>query len=162
MALAADLLAATPAAEHKPRQRGVATLESRVERQRLNLRLEKPLDNLVGFDRAPRTAAERAVVERALAPLHDTEALVQVDGAAGCTLRASRIEALVPGLAPAGAVGSCVLQIAKIMAAGPWAEGALASYSVGAIPQAVHQGRDQQLRGRTRPRSALGVDSTRP
>lgn len=83
LALAAALLA--PAAAHKAHQHGVATLDVSVEPRRISLWLKTPLDNLVGFEREPRTDAERQRVDAAVAALRDAAALWRIDPAAGCT-----------------------------------------------------------------------------
>jgi hypothetical protein len=104
--LAAGLVAALmPAAlAHKAHQHGVATLDVSVEARRVSLWLKTPLDNLVGFERAPRTDAERQRVEAALAALRDAAALWRIDPAAGCTPGEVVLTAAVLGLgAPAAA-----------------------------------------------------------
>jgi len=104
MACTAVLLAgASPATWAQGKhQHGVSQLDLSVERQRLSLRLVSPLDNFVGFERAPRTDAEKTAIDKVLARLRAPADLVQVDGAAGCTLAASRIESPVLGLSPGG------------------------------------------------------------
>lgn len=59
------------------------------------LDLEVPLDSLVGFERAPRTDAERQAVAQALAIFRKPDALFQFDTAAGCTTDALSIDAPV-------------------------------------------------------------------
>ena len=65
-----------------------------VEPTRLTLRLETPLDSLVGFERAPRDDAERRAVATALGQLRDGARLFAVDPAADC--RFSRADLQVP------------------------------------------------------------------
>ena len=48
-------------------QHGVLKLDIAVESRKLSLQMASPLDNLVGFERAPRNAAERQRVDAALA-----------------------------------------------------------------------------------------------
>lgn len=89
---------AAPAHEH-----GAARLDIAVEPSRITLFLEMPLDNLTGFERAPKSDAERASVDAALARLREAGQMFRIDPAAGCaegevTLRA---EALGPGAPPA-------------------------------------------------------------
>lgn len=82
-ALAAAVLA--PAAwAGKAHEHGVARLDVGVEAGRVTLSLEVPLEDLVGFERAPRNEAERAAVTAALARLGEVDRLVRIDGAAGC------------------------------------------------------------------------------
>jgi len=68
----------------KAHEHGVARLDIGVEAGRVTLNLEVPLEDLVGFERAPRTDAERAAVVAALARLQEVDRLVRVDGGAGC------------------------------------------------------------------------------
>lgn len=93
---------AAPAWAGKAHQHGVAQLDVAVEPGRVTLDLQTPLDGLVGFERAPRTDAERARVEAALAKLRDAAALFRIDGAAGCTLAKVTLNAPVLGVTPAG------------------------------------------------------------
>lgn len=90
------LLAAAlgPAAAQTPSQRsghahqhGVAKLDVAVEGRRIDFALEMPMDNLVGFERAPRTADEKRRVDAAIATLKAGAELFRIDPAAGCTLR---------------------------------------------------------------------------
>ena len=86
MVLAATAhLAAAPAHEH-----GVARLDVAVGAGRVSIELETPLDNLLGFERAPRTDAEREKVAVALARLRAGATLFRIDANAGCTL--ARVE----------------------------------------------------------------------
>lgn len=84
----AAVLAATALASAawagKAHEHGVARLDVGVEAGRVTLSLEVPLEDLVGFERAPRTDAERAAVTTALARLTEVDRLVRIDGAAGC------------------------------------------------------------------------------
>ena len=74
-------LAAGKAHEH-----GVARLDVAVDGLRVSMELDTPLDNLIGFERAPRTDAERDKANAAVAKLRLGEALFRIDAAAGCTL----------------------------------------------------------------------------
>lgn len=66
---------------------GVAKLDIGVEKTRLTFQLESPLDNLLGFERAPRTDAERRQASEMVARLQAAAALFRIDPAAGCTLK---------------------------------------------------------------------------
>lgn len=79
---------------------GAARLDIAVEPTRITLFLETPLENLLGFERAPRTDAERAAADAMLARLRAFDGLLRVDGAAGCKPGAVRIDA--PALAQPG------------------------------------------------------------
>lgn len=67
-------------------QHGVARLDVAVEPGRVTLELDTPLDNLLGFERAPRNAAERQAVDAVVAQLKAADQLFKVDPAAGCKL----------------------------------------------------------------------------
>lgn len=91
IALAGGLLAGTALAQGQrsghAHQHGVASLDLAIDGQSLTIAMEIPLDNLVGFERAPRTAAETARLDAALASLKDGASLFKIDPAAGCSLR---------------------------------------------------------------------------
>lgn len=82
LAAAAGLAQAEAAHQH-----GLARLEVVAEGTTLTVTLDSPLDNLVGFERGPRTAAERSAVQAMAQTLHNSAALLQPTPAAGCTVR---------------------------------------------------------------------------
>jgi hypothetical protein len=94
--------AALPAAAWAGRahEHGVARLDVGVEAARVVLELEMPLDSLVGFERAPRTDAERAKAEAALKTLRDGAALFRIDSQAGCEL--AKVDLRSPHLGAGG------------------------------------------------------------
>ena len=68
--------------------------------------MEAPLDNLLGFERAPRTDSERKAAAEVLARLRNPnqgKALFSADAAAQCTLSKADVQApvLEPGAKPA-------------------------------------------------------------
>lgn len=65
---------------------GKAKLDIAVEATRLTLQLDSPLDNIVGFERAPRTDAERKRAAAAVAQLNAAESMFRIDPAAQCKL----------------------------------------------------------------------------
>ena len=71
------LLPATLHAGEKAHQHGVASLEVAVEGNTLVVHLKSPLDNLVGFERAPKTDAERSKIQRSAQRLRHTAELLQ-------------------------------------------------------------------------------------
>ena len=87
----------------KAHQHGVAQLDVVVEPARVTLELDTPLDSLLGFERAPRTDAERALVDKMLARLRAADQLFRIDSAAGCTLAKVTLESAVLGLGAATA-----------------------------------------------------------
>ena len=85
LAAAAALLAHLPAAQAaKAHVHGIARLDIAVETNKLSLHLDSPLDNLVGFERAPRSDAERKQVDAAVAKLKDAASMFRIDAAAQC------------------------------------------------------------------------------
>ena len=82
-----------------PHQHGVVKLDVAVDGNRLVLDLEVPLDSLVGFERAPKTDKERAVVRAAAQRFHDGEQLFAPTPAAQCTRVETTLSSSV--LAPA-------------------------------------------------------------
>ena len=105
------LLAATsPALAAEPRQatghahqHGVAQMEVVLEPRQLHLHLEVPLDNLLGFERAPRNAQERQRADAAISTLRAAGTLFVIDPAAGCQLASVELDSAALKL---GAVAS--------------------------------------------------------
>lgn len=93
--LSAGLAVAEPAHVH-----GQAALSVAVDGDLLSIGLESPLDNLLGFERAPRSEAERQRVRVAVAQLRDGAAMFGLDPAAQCSLQSVEVdsEALAPEL----------------------------------------------------------------
>jgi hypothetical protein len=79
-------------------QHGVATLDIAVEPRQITVQFDSPLDNVVGFERAPRTDAERQRVANAVARLKDGDQLFRFTAAAGCKLARSSLDSPVLGL----------------------------------------------------------------
>lgn len=75
---------------------GVASLSVSVEGASLRVLLEAPLEVVAGFEHAPRTAAERQVLQAARAALAQP-ALLQPNAEAGCVA--------LPAAAPEGSLG---------------------------------------------------------
>jgi hypothetical protein len=65
---------------------GVAKLDIAIEATKLTVQMESPLDNLLGFERAPRTDAERQQADALVAKLKAADGLFKIDPAAQCTL----------------------------------------------------------------------------
>lgn len=81
---------------------GAATLDFAAEGDSLSFHFTTPFDNLVGFERAPRTAAERTRLAEAVTRLRDTDRLFSFDPAAGCVAAPVTIDS--PLLAADGSV----------------------------------------------------------
>lgn len=76
-------------------QHGHVSLDVAVEGGTLTLAMSSPLDSIVGYERAPRTEAERRAAAQALARLRAPGALFVPDAAAGCKLAQATVEAPV-------------------------------------------------------------------
>lgn len=84
---------------------GAVTVDLAVEGSTLVIDLEAPLESLLGFERAPRTEAERQAARAMLEALRAGQGLFVPDPEAGCTLASARADApaLRPGAAPGDA-----------------------------------------------------------
>lgn len=103
--LLASLLLLLPGsvwAAGKAHQHGALALDIAIEARKMSLQMASPLDNLVGFERAPRNDAERKRVDAALAKLKDVPALFTIDPAAGCKLAKVELSSAVLKLGAAG------------------------------------------------------------
>ena len=106
MALAASAAHAGKAHEH-----GVVRLDVSVEGSRLTIDMMAALDNWLGFERAPRTDAERKAAAEVLARLRNPQQgtpLFVPDAAAQCQLVKAEVSApvLEPGAKPAAKSGA--------------------------------------------------------
>lgn len=84
--------------EHHAHVHGVAKLEVAVEGGQIDLHLESPLEALLGFEHAPRSDKERAVVARMRQTLGQGGRFFTPTAAAGCKLVSVQVEA--PSLEP--------------------------------------------------------------
>ena len=98
--LAAPLGALAHGSAH---EHGVAKLDIAVDAKQIVVQLESPLDNLVGFERAPRTDSERKRADEAVARLRDGQAMFQFDPAAGCKLMRTQLDSPPLGLGDSSA-----------------------------------------------------------
>jgi len=80
------LFVAGPVLAAPAHQHGVAALDVAVEPTRVTLELSTPLDNLLGFEHAPRSDAERERAAAVVKQLRAGDSLFRIDSAAGCTL----------------------------------------------------------------------------
>jgi hypothetical protein len=100
--LAAMAAAAGPGwAQTAPHVHGVVALQVAIDGPRVVLTLKAPLDSLVGFERAPRTDAERRVAADALARLREPDDLFRLDAPAACRRVSVQVEAPVLEARPA-------------------------------------------------------------
>jgi hypothetical protein len=81
-----------------PHEHGAVALDVAVDDTRITLRMSSPLDNLIGFEHAPRNAAERQRVDAMVARLKAAEGLFRIDPGAGCARGAVRLGAPTLGL----------------------------------------------------------------
>ncbi len=65
---------------------GVAKIDIAIEARKLALQLESPLDNLLGFERPPRSDAERKLADALVARLKSADTIFKIDPAAQCSL----------------------------------------------------------------------------
>ena len=91
LAIAAALFAAAPFLPAQAQQQhahvhGQLKLDVAVDGPTVVIDMESPLDNIVGFERAPKTDAEKKLVEEAVAQLRAADKLFIVDPAANCKL----------------------------------------------------------------------------
>ncbi|HRH81419.1 MAG TPA: DUF2796 domain-containing protein [Thiobacillaceae bacterium] len=88
---------------HGAHQHGVAQLEVAVDGPTLTIRLESPLDNLLGFEHAPRTEKQKQAAQGLLAALRRGDGLFTPTATAGCKLNEAKVEApVLEGRADAG------------------------------------------------------------
>ena len=87
LVLAFPLATAAPVHEH-----GTATLEIAVDGNVLSINLESPLDNLVGFEHAPRDDKQRAALKKMEDTLRHPERLFKPAAEAGCVVRDVKVE----------------------------------------------------------------------
>ena len=90
-AFAAALLAAAPFLPAEAQQQhahvhGQIKLDVAVDGPTVVIDMASPLDNIVGFERAPKTDAEKKTVEDAVAQLRAADKLLIIDPAANCKL----------------------------------------------------------------------------
>ena len=76
---------AAPAAEQHAHVHGVVRLDVAVDAGTLTVLLDAPLDSVLGFEHAPRTAAERKAADALRAQLRRADTVVRPPAAAGCT-----------------------------------------------------------------------------
>lgn len=91
-ALPVALAFALPAWAGKAHEHGVARLDVAVDGNTLTIALDTPLDSLLGFERAPRSEAEKRAAEKAVATLRAADALFAIDPAARCTSSSVTLE----------------------------------------------------------------------
>jgi Protein of unknown function (DUF2796) len=107
--LALGLLLAAPLAalaQGSAHVHGQGTLDIAVDAKKVNVQFDTPLDNLVGFERAPRTDAERKRADEAVARLKAGDQMFKFDPAAGCKLAQVELNSAALGLGKPGAAAA--------------------------------------------------------
>ena len=74
---------------------GQSRLEIAVEGKQLTLRFESPLDNLTGFEHAPRNEQERQILDKAVNILRQASQVFVQPSAAACTTRSVELSSPV-------------------------------------------------------------------
>ncbi|MBO9512809.1 MAG: DUF2796 domain-containing protein [Variovorax sp.] len=90
ISLALTALVATPLAAFAQAQRahvhGQVRLEVAIEGPTVVIEMQSPLDNFTGFERAPRTDAEKKTADAVVAQLRAADQLFRIDPVANCKL----------------------------------------------------------------------------
>ena len=97
---------AASAQEQHAHVHGLLKLDVAIDGATLTIAIDSPLDTIVGFERAPRTEAEKKAVEQAVAQLRNAGALFRIDAAAGCKVGQIDLDAPTIGLGEAKAAGA--------------------------------------------------------
>lgn len=102
------LISVALAAASKPHEHGVVRLDVSIEGQQVTIAMTAALDNWLGFERAPRTDAERKAAAEVLARLRNPSqgaALFALNAQAQCQLAQAEVSApvLEPAAKPAAA-----------------------------------------------------------
>ena len=98
------LLAAAPALaaeqsdsrQHPAHEHGIARLDVTLEGGVLQIALDGPADNFLGFEHAPRTDAQKQTVARVEQQLRQSTQLFAPPAAAGCQAQAPQVEIKLP------------------------------------------------------------------
>jgi hypothetical protein len=104
--LALALLLAAPLAtlaQGHAHVHGVAKMDIAVDAKKITVSFQTPLDNLVGFERAPRTDTERQRADQAVARLRAGDEMFKFDPAAGCKMAGVELTSAVLKLGQAEA-----------------------------------------------------------
>jgi hypothetical protein len=95
-------LATLTLAQQHAHTHGLLSLDVAVDTQGITLRMEAPLDNFLGFERAPRNAAERKSVDAMVKRLNAADGLFVPDPKAECRLASVTLESSALGLVAGG------------------------------------------------------------
>ena len=104
-------LSPLPAAAAAGHVHGAATLEVALDAARLSLTFESPLDNLIGFERAPRSDREKEAAQRLRQQFEKAELLFVPTPEARCTREAVKIDAPVLDGAKSDKAGHAAISV---------------------------------------------------
>lgn len=95
------ILSSALAAQQAPHEHGVGDLRIAVDATTVVIEFESPLDNLVGFEHAPRDAEQRRALADAQARLRQFDGLFAPSAAAACVLAEVQLESPYPDVVDA-------------------------------------------------------------
>ena len=72
--------------QHDAHVHGIASLNLALEGQEVHVELDSPAANIVGFEHAPSSEADHAVLDKAVARLRDGDQLFRFNSEAGCSM----------------------------------------------------------------------------
>lgn len=102
LAASSCLVAVPAAAQMQPAAHahvhGIASVDVAIDPAAITVTLSSPLDNLIGFEHAPRTDGERAAAQAAVAALRQGGQVFAIDPAAGCTLKSVELSSAALGV----------------------------------------------------------------
>ena len=101
LALVGACAALAAGAQQPAHQHGAARLDAALDGPLLTLALNTPLDSLLGFERAPRGAAEQRAARELVERLRSDASLLRPDPAAGCVRSGVELESAALSLGQA-------------------------------------------------------------
>jgi len=90
------LVAAPVVAAERAHQHGVAQLQVTVDGAALQIAFEGPAENILGFEHAPKSNAQKKTVARAEGQLMQPERLFAIPASAECKPQPARVEVKLP------------------------------------------------------------------
>ena len=77
--------------QHGTHVHGIAALNLALEGQEVHIELDSPAANVVGFEHAPSSEADRAALDKAVAALKDGDRLFKFNDDAGCRMETAKV-----------------------------------------------------------------------
>lgn len=96
-----QLMAGAAEAHGDQHEHGVVHLDMALQGAQLELQLVAPLDSVLGFERQPRSDAERQQVQQVLRQLRDAARLFQLPAAAACQAQDVQLQSVLMQAQPA-------------------------------------------------------------